>query len=186
MRLKAATRNLLMEEPETIRLLDRLTLPRVSYQVDAEPTHPDEPLKAEDNTGPSLPVDTEAGLIIWNDAIEESAASELLKSHFQHAPAGLLRLGSMTPPEQTQAELATLIGRAGMRRIWVITKGWEPPVLAFDDFLQAVRAAAGKNTLIEVVPIDVDGKSVQPASRGIWSKAVSRLRDTRTQVVGIS
>jgi hypothetical protein len=69
-----------------------------------------------------------------------------------------------------------------VRRLVVLTRGWEPPLLEFADFLGMMRERAGAAASITVVPIDVGGTRVDAADRAVWAGTLARLRDPRLYV----
>jgi len=70
-----------------------------------------------------------------------------------------------------------------VRRVVLITKGWEPPLLEFMDFLGLVREALGSDASMTVVPLDVSRQRVRADDRDVWSRALARVRDSRVYVM---
>lgn len=182
-RLRRATIALLLDDPEVAALLDRLETPLVALGGDVE----------EDTLEPGqgeLPAPREAPsaegllLMVWNRALEPDAARQWLsEQHGVRAPA-VAELGILQNEPQQRAGLArareALDGR--VRRVILVTKGWEPPLLEFMDFLGLVHDELGDECSITVVPVDVSGTTVRSDERRVWSRALARLKDSRLYV----
>ena len=56
----------------------------------------------------------------------------------------------------------------------LVTKGWEPPLLEFTDFLTELRGHLGQGTTIVVVPLGTRGVAVHEADREVWARALGR------------
>ncbi|MDZ7686073.1 MAG: DUF2868 domain-containing protein [Gammaproteobacteria bacterium] len=67
-------------------------------------------------------------------------------------------------------------------RVVVLTKGWEPPLLSFVDFLERLRERLGEGALIVVVPLDAAGNDVDAKGREVWATALARSEDARLYV----
>jgi hypothetical protein len=78
--------------------------------------------------------------------------------------------------------LARDASAAHVQRALVLTRGWEPPLLEFNDFLGLVRESLGGDVSLTVVPVDVTGSRVDPGDRAVWAQALGRLRDPRLYV----
>ncbi|MDH3642575.1 MAG: DUF2868 domain-containing protein [Gammaproteobacteria bacterium] len=177
-RLQAATRSLLRDDPEVTALLDRLNTPRVGFEgeLESEPKATDESVPAPD----SVAVDVNTVVVIWNEAISVAAAGQWLQSHLGAAAGELVGLSVL----QSEAEQRRLLAELpeDVQRFVVITKGWEPPLLEFSDFLNVVRDMLGSSVSLMVVPVDVNGMSVLRDHRAVWSRALAHQHDPRLYV----
>ena len=70
-----------------------------------------------------------------------------------------------------------------VRRLVIFTKGWEPPLLEFADFLSLVRDRLGAGVSISLAPVDVIGIAIHEQNREVWARALARLGDSRLYVV---
>ena len=183
-RLRRATRALLLDDPEVTALLDRLEAPLVALGGGADDRAP-----AADQSG--LPGPAEAleaeglVLLIWNRAATPDVARAWLAANLGVEPEASAELGILQRDAERRDVLAALrqsvTGR--VRRVVLVTKGWEPPLLEFMDFLGQVREALGGQTTVTVVPLDVAGEAVKAAERDVWARALARVRDPRLYVI---
>ena len=67
-------------------------------------------------------------------------------------------------------------------RAIVLTKGWEPPMLEFNDKLHELRQHLSAQTPIIVVPLSIDGGACSDEEEKIWATVVARLDDARIYV----
>jgi hypothetical protein len=184
-RLRYATRAMLMEDPEVTALLDRLDAPLVNLGADRD----EDALDAgqERLPAPSDPIAGQEGLVmlIWNGATAAETAGHWLVATLGVQAAGHAELSIL----QREAEQRAALGRLResvaepVRRTMLITKGWEPPLLEFMDFLTLVREELGNDGSITVVPLDVSGRRVLPKERDVWARALARVRDPRLYVM---
>jgi len=178
-RLRAATRSLLSDDPEVTALVDRLSTPRARYESDAQA----DAIEPADSVPPprSLPMDDGTRVIVWNDAATAARVAAWLGEHFGIAAQQPLALGILQDAGQQRRVLQGLGG--GVRRFVIFTKGWEPPLLEFADFLKLLRDQAGADASLTVVPIDVTGTRVSKDEREIWARALAREHDPHLYVV---
>lgn len=178
-RLKSATRLLLREDPEVTALLDRLNTPRVSYEGEAESQ-----VDSSQDALPApaaVPLDESAGVIVWNDAASTAAVGDFLQTHLGIAAAPPVALSILQEEGERRRRLSDV--DSGVRRLFVFTKGWEPPLLEFSDFLDTLRSHFGPQVSLTVVPVDVGGESVRPDGREVWARALARQHDPRLYVL---
>ena len=188
-RLHGATRALLCNDPEVTALLDRLTAPMVVLGGDGD----------EDGLPPSaavtpapddLSAQHEALVVVWNEAIAEPALGAWLEAwlgaRLQVRATAVLALDARASERHHRDALVALArehgGSAAARRLIIVTRGWEPPLLEFNDFLGLIRELLGMAPSITVVPIDVSGTRVAATERDVWAKTLGRLRDPRLYV----
>jgi len=183
-RLRRATRALLLDDPEVTALLDRLEAPLVALGGDGA-----EEQVGQDRAGLPPPAEaiTAEGLLllIWNGAAPPDEARHWLATHIGVEPEATAEVGILqSEAEQRQALTAARDAVAGrVRRVVLITKGWEPPLLEFMDFLGLVREALGSDASMTVVPLDVSRQRVRADDRDVWSRALARVRDSRVYVM---
>ena len=179
---RVAVRRLLLLDPEVTALLDRLTAPLVSLEGSSE----------EDGLAPgvarlpglapgSVEADESLAGVIWNAAASETAAAAWAERVLAVRPDTLLGMSVL----QTLEEQASLLGDLpeALRRVLVFTKGWEPPLLEFMDFLGLLRERVGAGCSITVVPLDISASAVEPRQRDVWARALGRLRDPALTVM---
>ncbi|MFU8817650.1 MAG: DUF2868 domain-containing protein, partial [Pseudomonadales bacterium] len=183
-RLRRATRALLLDDPEVTALRDRLDAPLVAQSGSAD----EEQLQAdrEGLAGPREPVAAEGlVLMIWNRAVSADRARAWLVEAMGVEPAAHAELGILQSEDQQRAILAALQQQVkpAVRRVLVVTKGWEPPLLEFMDFLGLVRETLSGEASVTVVPLALSGDQVHDDEREVWARALARLRDPRLYVM---
>ncbi|HEX7037955.1 MAG TPA: DUF2868 domain-containing protein [Pseudomonadales bacterium] len=182
-RLRRATAALLLDDAEVTALLDRLDTPVVDPGAGGEEdVSPDD---AAEVPPPREPLAAEGLLLmIWNGAVAADAARDWLARHLGVAPAAVLETGILQSEAERRTRLRDVGGQEGrIRRVVLVTKGWEPPLLEFVDFLALVREELGADCSITVVPLDVSGTRIRPDDRSVWAHALARARDPRLYVM---
>jgi hypothetical protein len=178
-RLRVATGKLLLDDADVTALLDRLNTPRVSYEGSLAPEAGG---AADPLPGPgTMPVDGSSVVIIWNDAISDVGSRAWLRRRFAIEVGESLLLSVLQGDAERHGVLAAV--PASVRRFVLFTKGWEPPILEFSDFLNGLREQFGPDVTFTLVPIDVDGESVAAAARDVWARALARQHDPHLYVV---
>jgi hypothetical protein len=183
-RLDRATTGLLTGDPEVTALLDRLDTPLVDLGGNSE----EELLAAEREglPGPGEPVSVEGlVLMIWNGAVAPDGARRWLTTNLGVDTATVTELGILQSEEVQRRLLHSARDRLDdrVRRVVLLTKGWEPPLLEFMDFLGLLREELGNECSITLVPVDVTGSGVGADERDVWARALARLRDPRLYVL---
>jgi hypothetical protein len=181
-RLRDATRRLLRDDPEVTALLDRLNAPLVRLEGQAA-----EEVRAADGEEPAAPREPlpAQGLIlmIWNRAVTAEQAHAWLATHLGVTADDVLDLGILQSAGEQRALLAAARQRVEpVRRVILVTKGWEPPLLEFMDFIVLVRETFGAECSISVVPMALSGVDVQAPEREVWARALAKARDSRLYV----
>ena len=181
-RLRAAVRRLLLFDPEVTALLDRLDAPMVGLEGSGEEESLAPPTEKLAGLAPSsLVADEELACVIWNAAVTDSAATAWMERVLALRPRMVLRLSTLQTLEDQSATLAAL--PETLRRVLVFTKGWEPPLLEFMDFLGMLRERVGGGCSVTVVPLDVAAAGVERVQRDVWARALGRLRDPALTVM---
>ena len=180
-RLRLATRSLLVADPDTAALLDRLALPVVGYEGEAS----DE--ESVDSSTVASPPSVEAGVttqaLVWNGAVDTAAATDWLSAHHSAQLAQPVQLSVLQDLAERTAALQAI--DKDVRRIVIFTKGWEPPLLEFSDFVELIRENVAADVSLMVVPLDVSGVKVLAAERDIWARALANVDDARLYVVEV-
>jgi hypothetical protein len=184
-RLAGAARALLRLDPEVTALLDRLAAPVVAT---AGASGADEivPALRELPAAARPEPATDVLLVIWNRAMTEAAARAWIAEHLEVRAAAVCELGATESGANQRNAIARFAsahaGTAAARRVIVLTRGWEPPLLEFGDLLGVVREFVGEEASITVVPVDVTGVRIEPGDRAVWAHTLARLRDPRLYV----
>ncbi|QBQ56333.1 DUF2868 domain-containing protein [Nitrosococcus wardiae] len=93
----------------------------------------------------------------------------------------VLHAGGKNPIEQDQRIIEELRTVGGEVAIIITVKSWEPPLLDFLDFLEALRTALGPQRLITVIPLALnyerDLVAAEPNDLEIWRKKLQGLGD---------
>jgi hypothetical protein len=182
-RLRRATRRLLLDDPEVTALLDRMQSPLLALEGSPEEEvveGPATPLPAPGR----LPAGEGLALLTWNAAADAAAARRWVAANLGVQPAAECELAIVQTESEWRARLAAMAGSVDgrIRRVLVMTKGWEPPLLEFVDFLALLREVLGGDCSITVVPLGLDGEGVSRADREVWSRALGRVRDPKLYV----
>jgi hypothetical protein len=171
-RLRAATRNLLLDDPRVRALLDRMNAAEVHLGPDskeAATVFPD----AEARSAPAMSGD--AVVIVWSGALPLRDVSQWTAKHLRWRVTEALEAGSRT----IAADEAVIERAAALRPnpIIVLVRGWEAPLLDLQDFIQALRAKVGPQCSLIVVPVGANGDITSEAQRSIWSRWAARVGD---------
>lgn len=180
-RLRRATERLLLDDPEVTALLDRLDTPLIGLGGEM----PEEDPQAAPPPAPGpVEMSGQAGmvLLIWNGAASADRAQAWLAGQLGVSAAATADVGILQSVAERREALAAVAG-SGVQRLALVTKGWEPPLLEFMDFLGLVRETFGPGPSITVIPLDVDGEAVRSPDRDVWARALGRLSDPRLYVM---
>jgi hypothetical protein len=178
-RLGSATAALLREDSEVTALLDRLSTPRVSYAGEAEPEEATgaAPLPALDR----LSRDEATAVIIWNEAAPAARIERFFADRLGIAPDQSLALSVLQGADEQHHMLQKI--KPSVRRLIIVTKGWEPPLLDFSDFLVTLRDTVGRDVTFVIAPLDISGSAVRSDHRDVWARALASQRDPRLYVL---
>jgi uncharacterized protein DUF2868 len=177
-RFSRATRTYLLEHSEVTALIDRLVSPLIDLgehqeQEDRSESFPEVEIpdfKGHGDGQVSLAFD-DAYILVWNGAVSES----MLRSN------DVGWLSALSTNEDVHNTLKQVPGR--YRKVVVLTKSWEPPLLEFLDFLAALRRQVEKTCSIAVVPIGLETAPANPDDIAVWARTVAGLDDARTYVM---
>ena len=172
LRRQVALRELLLTDPEVVGLLERLSHPIITPEArmpeaTAPPAAPPLGQAPRDDGHPATG-------IIWNGAVDDTAAPALARAAGYVISGPCIAASSVAPRIEVPG---------GSDRLLILTKGWEPPMLEFHDFLEQLRADAPNATLI-VVPANLDADGVDTADRDVWAASIAQAPTSRVFVAG--
>lgn len=171
-RLRAATRNLLLDDPRVRALLDRMNAAEVQLGSDIKESaavFPD----AEAQSAPAMSGD--AAVIVWSGALPLRDVAHWTAKHLRWRVTEALEAGSRT----IAADEAVIERVAALQPTTAIVyvRGWEAPLLDLQDFIQALRARVGPQCSLIVVPVGANGEITNEDQRSIWSRWTARVGD---------
>lgn len=178
-RLHSATRNLLLDDPRVIALIDRMTTPVIETGADShdETRAPGEARARGLEPAPGGHADA----VVWEGAVAPDAARQEARRRFGTELDRILEAGGATGLEGDKRTLESLDRRPG-GTLLVFTPAWEPPVLEVLDFLKAVRDRIGDGMSIVVVPLADGDRAVTELELETWKRGLGRLEDPRLYV----
>ncbi len=164
---KLAVENMLMQHSEVNALLDRFSCP--------DNLHESVPVVKANNT--SLNVSdsniSSADLVIrWNSA--ELVGSSQLEKVIELTPDDTVQLDS---------DVFKDFDLNSIKKIHIITKSWEPPLLEFHDLILVLREKFGAMVSISIQPIAAREHSLESVDVEIWRHSIEKLQDPKVYVV---
>ena len=171
-RLRAATRNLLLDDPRVRALLDRMNAAEVHLGSDikeAARVFPD----AEAQSAPTMSGD--AVVIVWSGALPLDDVNQWTSKHLRWRVTEALEAGSRSIA--ADEAIIERVAALQLSPVIVYVRGWEAPLLDLQDFIQALRAKLGSACSLIVVPVGANGEIVSDAQRSIWSRWTARVGD---------
>jgi hypothetical protein len=178
-RLRAATRSLLIDDSRVAALIDRLRSPVIETEADRHDELPASDLAAANELDHAL--GSRADAIVWEGSIAPDAARAEARRRFGVEVDSVLEAGGGRGLDTDRRTLERFDQRRD-RALLVFTPAWEPPVLELLDFLTALRGRVGDGVSIVVVPLPDGDRAVTGSERETWERAVGRLRDPRLYV----
>ncbi|HEY0939786.1 MAG TPA: DUF2868 domain-containing protein [Steroidobacter sp.] len=171
-RLRAATRNLLLDDPRVRALLDRMSAADVQLGSDLKEdaaVFPD----AEAQSAPAMSGD--AVVIVWSGAMPLRDTNEWTATHLRWRVTETLEAGNRT----IAADTATIERVAALQpnTVVVYVRAWEAPMLDLQDFIQALRAKVGPRCSLILVPVGANAEVATEAQRTVWSRWTARVGD---------
>lgn len=177
LRLNAATRALLLDDPQVTALLDRLSAPEVATSIE----HADRgPVPAPVAATPRPRLAGTAHAIVWSQCARPDDARRVVRDLLGLDLDVIAEAGGGQSLAEDDAAREQVAHGAGT--VIVMTPAWEPPMLEFTDFLGALRASIGEEASIVVVPIGENGTAGTALERETWTRAVRRAPDARLYV----
>ncbi len=171
-RLRAATRHLLLDDPRVRALLDRMNAAEVhlgSNRKEAAMVFPDR----QAQNAPAMSGD--AVVIVWSGALPLRDVSDWTAKHLRWRAIEIFEAGNRT----IAADNAVMERAAALRPnpAIIYVRGWEAPLLDLQDFIQALRAKVGPECSLIVVPVGANGEVTNEAQRSVWSRWTARVGD---------
>ena len=100
-------------------------------------------------------------------------------------PCVVYQAGGGRTLESDQAVVDAIRDASNDGSVAVLTKGFEPPLLELDDFLDALRKAIGQQRDIIIVPLDAPGRELPQAHRQRWQHMVENRRDAKLHLADV-
>ncbi len=171
-RLRAATRNLLLDDPRVRALLDRMNAAELQLGSDVKEVATVF-ADAEAQSAPAMSGD--AVVIVWSGALPLRDVTPWTAKHLRWRVLQALEAGSRTiaADEAVIERVAVLQPNAAI----IYVRGWEAPLLDLQDFIQALRAKVGPQCSLIVAPVGANGEIVSEAQRSTWSRWTARVAD---------
>lgn len=180
LRLRAATRALLVEDPRVTALLDRMATPEVELGSAGPEDEPpgDTPAPAARRATPSGGT---AAAVVWSTSIDPERARGYARERLGVDVTSVVEAGGGRALDEDREALEALSGTSAATLV-IFTPAWEPPLLEFLDFLTELRSRVGDRASIVVAPVSEDRGDVTPMERDTWAHAIGRLTDPRLYV----
>jgi hypothetical protein len=180
-RSRKATEGLLLGHSEVTALLDRLRQPQVST---SQASAADEYVMNVPDVVRDVPPVGRDVLILWNgidaprdtDPVSAPLVNEEENLVVTSAYEQVLHAGG----ERDMNEDHAAIGRIDLTEgatICIVTKAWEPPLLEFHDYIEAIRTQVGAGVSIVVKPRGPQGSDPASSDIDIWRRSLARLQD---------
>lgn len=172
LRLRAATRHLLLDDPRTRALLDRMD----TAEIQLGATDVENAPGARNERAAAPPASNgDALAIVWSHALPEERVSQWSLQHLRRVVSTTLAAGASTldADRSLLQRIASLQPRAAL----VFVRAWEAPLLDLQDFLADLRAAVGRECSIVVVPVSADLSPPTSTQQSTWSRWTARLAD---------
>ncbi len=183
-RLRRAGEHALLVQPGVAELIERLNTTLVETQSEEPETAGDD---ARSAMAPSprrqvLPKDLGA-IIDWADVPVAQHWLDALGD--RKPPCVVYQAGGGRTLESDQAVVDAIRDASNDGSVAVLTKGFEPPLLELDDFLDALRKAIGQQRDIIIVPLDAPGRELPQAHRQRWQHMVENRRDAKLHLADV-
>ncbi|HMN43649.1 MAG TPA: DUF2868 domain-containing protein [Povalibacter sp.] len=171
-RLRTATRHLLLDDPRTRALLDRMDTAEI--QLGATDTENAPGTRNELAAAPPAS-DADALAIVWSHALPDESVPRWSLQHLQRRVSSTYAAGAATldADRALLRQIASLQPRATL----IFVRAWEAPLLDLQDFLADLRTAVGRECSIIVVPVSADQSPPTRAQQSTWSRWTARLAD---------
>lgn len=184
-RLRAAARSTVMASPGFSAVLRRL------HRLQIETVAPVPELSDGDTGKPAVfePVSRKVGakvraLINWSAV---PVSSEILEATFPGVPQFTAGGGASVAEDDALVRQLGANDNAGRGDVLVLVKGWEPPLMEFNDFVQALRGSIDSVAAeIVVLPVGLehDGRlaPATPSQLSLWRNKLARVGDPSLRV----
>jgi hypothetical protein len=182
-RLRAAARAAVQAEPGLSAVLRRIHRAEIETRA-AEPEEAAQAMPAKSGSGTSLARHAAASItavINWSGV---PIAADGLANKFPDA--AVFQAGGAAAVQE-DLKVAEQAGRMVDGDRLVVVKAWEPPLMEFIDFLNTLRSAAGKGTMLFVLPVGFDENggwaAATPAHLKVWRDKLAGVGDPWLRVV---
>ncbi|MCZ6888727.1 MAG: DUF2868 domain-containing protein [Gammaproteobacteria bacterium] len=202
-RLRSATRRMLLDDPRVTALLDRMDVALIGLDsgMDSGIDRGDvADVRVEETRRGAFHAfrhDGPVNAIAWNYSMPEDSAESSpgalpggdiehwLRAHVKDLRGPAVYMGGGNAPAHDRQVLQD-IEVGGTSLVLMLTKAWEPPLLDCLDFLRALRGRLGRDVSIAVVPLGVGGGEAEGMDLAAWHQRVLTLGDGRTYVEGFA
>jgi hypothetical protein len=179
-RLRAATRALLLEDARVTALMDRMASPALATAalVDEDPHR----LEAAPKQSHRLDANAPTAALIWSEAIDKTHARERARRVLAvELTAEPLTAGGGASLAEDAVVMDSL-AQSAPRQVVVFVRAYEPPLLEFMDTLTRLRKRLGPDTSIIVHPVPELGTELAPADVETWHRSIAARRDPQIYV----
>jgi hypothetical protein len=172
LRLRAATRHLLLDDPRTRALLDRMD----TAEIQLGATDVERAPGARNERAAAAPAgNSDALAIVWSHALPEERVPQWSLQHLRRTVSATLAAGASTL--DADRSLLRQIASLQPRAVLLFVRAWEAPLLDLQDFLADLRTAVGRECSIIVVPVSADLSPPTSTQQSTWSRWTARLAD---------
>jgi hypothetical protein len=175
LRMRAATRSFLLDDPQVHALLDRMSLARVELgaaEREEDSVLIERPLQARVAPVASIP----ATAIVWSSALPETAVETWVSAHLSWRVTEILQAGGAGSLADDQATIDRL-AREHPRAVLILVRAWEAPLLDLRDFLAQLRNRVNAACTMIVVPVGPEGTTATQTQCTTWSKWIAAISD---------
>ncbi len=173
---KAATESMLMQHSETIALLERFNAPLNLNDVAPVVTVDSNSINNSDKNFNIDLVDFDFTsvdiVILWN-------FTNLFETDAQHE--NVIELTSEDALQLDKDHFKNYENHP-IKKIHIITKSWEPPLLEFHDLIISIRERFGPQPIISVQPIAANMYQPEQVDVEIWRHSLAKLQDPKVYV----
>jgi hypothetical protein len=173
MKYKTATEDMLMQHSEVTALLERFNAPTNLHDDAPVVTAENNSINDTENTSPKFNFQSVDIVILWNRV-------NLFDNDLQHENVIELTSGDIL---QLDNGLFKEFDKNSIKKIHIITKAWEPPLLEFHDLIVTLRKRFGSQTIISVQPIAEDKHTPKKIDVEIWRHSLEKLQDPKVYVL---
>ena len=180
LRLREATRALLLEDARVTALIDRMASPALATAalVDEDPHR----FEAAPKQRHRLDAGAPTAALIWSEAIDRTRAHERARSVLGvELTAEPLTAGGGASLAEDAAVIDSLVASAP-RQVVVFVRAYEPPLLEFMDTLARLRKRLGPDTSIIIHPVPEPGTELAAAHVETWHRSIAARRDPQVYV----
>lgn len=188
MRLRRQLRHALTDSPGAAAVLERLDNAWVSTQATSDEADATRSVEPPTPGGPDGwtgrgPVH----LVNWGGlALDDEALRQQFTRHESRPVVAVYHAGGRVSLVDEERAIQTLAQAGADAVVVVLVKAWEPPLLDCLDFLQALRAAGGKQLRLAVLPVATaaDGglEGCAAPALEVWRRKLRSLADPALEI----